>query len=336
LVFLAAKESSVSTNTQTWTGLHIWEDAMTASSILPFTHLGFCTDGHPGQVLGIAGLLKQMDRELFAAKTFGSVWIATPSERHGLIREALTDWVPESRLCLIDANTKTRDRYFVQLGLSKIFCAVGKSDYVVCLDYDHIVFKSIRPLLEQQPSSVVVSSETRKAARFQKESLFAGCDEMLTLNTSFIWGRADRLGAIGELWVESYEELAPFLPIRNLVEYAFGLAALRAASSVERCSCEVQGNMSNRDTRCIVFHYGGDDCLSLLLKEELYREGNLCVNGSYFGSAVERVDRFLKAHISPGRHDWRVGSNYFKGAGLLPNERLQRTWNKRQSAEPSR
>lgn len=263
----------------------------------PCTHLCFCTDGHPGQLLGIAGLLKTIFSKQCSSVDVGQVWIATPSAIHDFVQTHLNDFVPESRLQVVDVETKNEDRYFVQIGLSELFRKIEERDYVLCLDYDHLLISSVNTLFSKHPPVVVVSSEIRMGFFSRLEGFFGGRTEMQSLNTSLIWGRADRLQQIGDRWANCYSELASFLPTRNLTEYAFGLAAVRADTRIARCSHRVQGNMFNRNTDCIMFHYGGDDDESLLLKEELYRQGNACLKGLGFIKAVEKVDRFLRARI---------------------------------------
>lgn len=270
---------------------------MKSSLNSPSTHLGFCTDGHPGHILGIAAILKRMRQELFAINFVSSVWIAAPFACHNLIQTFLNEFVPKGRLYLVDVESRTDDKYFVQIGLSEIFQSINNRDYLICLDYDHLLVNSIRPLLGQHPKSVLVSSEVREEDILLDAPIFSQRRDLLTLNTSLIWGRVDRLRAIGELWAASYLELSSKLPSRNLVEYAFGLAVLRADACVEQCSPLIQGNIFNGNNNCILFHYGGDDPLSLYLKKELCCLGRIWLDGSSFCCPVEQIDKFLRAQL---------------------------------------
>jgi hypothetical protein len=270
---------------------------MTARLHSPSTDLGFCTDGHPGQILGIAGLLRGFYTELFSSDSICRVWIAVPSARHDFVQARLQHFVPESRLYLLDVETCEEDRYFVQIGLSEIFQRINETDYLLYLDYDHLIIHSTKSILFKHPSSVTVSSEIRAVHHLQSSSYFGHQKDLQTLNTSLIWGRVDQLRSIGERWAECYWELAPLLPKRNLVEYAFGLSALRSGTRIMRCSPKIQGNISNMNMNCIVFHYGGNDDMSIRLKEELYRQGNACLNGFSFIDAVEEADRILRIGI---------------------------------------
>lgn len=266
---------------------------MRLSFCLPKIHFGFCSDGHLGQILGIAAIIKAIQPELDAIKGDYVIWIVIPLTRHALVRECLRSFVPLSKLHLMDAELRSQDRYYVQTNLSRIFSRANAQDYVICMDYDHVVIKSFFDLFSKCPSFVFVSSEVRSTWHTSVKPLFKRDSMMQALNTSLIWGRADHLQRIGEIWTDCYFEVEPFIPKRNLVEYAFGLAALRGDVKVLPCSLRLQGNMYNMNTNCPIFHYGGDSDLSLFMKSELYRRGNACTEATDLACAIEEIDSFM-------------------------------------------
>ncbi|MCD4655608.1 hypothetical protein K8T06_16935 [bacterium] len=266
------------------------------------THIALCTDGHPGQVLGITGLLKELGPILESLDEDCHVWIVAPPVQHSFIRFHLSNVVPRSRLRLLDAEMNEKDRYHVQIGLSEVFRRVDAADYVFCLDYDHLIVKLHNTPFFKRPKCVVVSSEVRSDSFPQLNCLYGKQTNLKTLNISLIWGRADHLKEIGDLWIDAYNELEPILQTRFLVEYAFGLAAYRSRVKVARCDRKLQGNLVNLNTSCDFFHYGGDHDVSLLLKTELYRLGKTLSIDSDISFVIAKFDKFLRSHILEQRN----------------------------------
>jgi hypothetical protein len=236
------------------------------------SNYGFCTDGHPGQILGIAIVLQSILREYNKSECHPRIWVTAPKEKHQYIALCLSHILPTDYLHLIQAETIKEDQYYVQTSLLHIFNYMDPSERILCLDYDHIVINPLAITREIPSTSSFVSSEIKNINivkdKFQK--LFKDNRIMQYLNTSFIWGDAGTLRKIGNRWRGCYEELAGHVNKRYLVECAFGLAALRTNTNVKPVDCAVQGNFSKSPSACSVFHYGGDSILALQMKKNLY------------------------------------------------------------------
>lgn len=258
-------------------------------------HFGFVTDGHLGQLLGIGIILWRIREVLELKEDCPTVWLVAPRDIHNIALECLNLIWPPERLQILTADLRSSDRYFVQTGLSKVFEIVQTDDTIICLDYDHLVMKQLNNALFPVHSCVLLSSEVRMQKNIHEEvnNIFDGNRFMQALNTSLIFGHAGSLRKIGSLWVDCYEELEPYIEKRILVEYAFGLAAVRSKAKVKSCKVEFQGNFFHETTDCRLFHYGGDSPIALSMKKELYRkavEGNGREN---FISLIEMVEDSL-------------------------------------------
>ena len=245
---------------------------MKISSRTKISNYGFCTDGHPGQILGIAIVLRPILREFNNSECHPRVWVAAPKEKHHYITLCLSPFLPTEYLYLLPAETRKEDQYFVQTSLLHIFNYLDPSERVICLDYDHIVMEPSSIIYEISRSSIFVSSEikTLNIVHDNFNRLFRNNNIMQYLNTSLIWGNAGSLRKIGNRWRECYEELDGHVTKRYLVECAFGLAALRANEIVKPTDFTVQGNFSKSPSACGVFHYGGDYGLAFRMKKNLY------------------------------------------------------------------
>jgi len=265
----------------------------------PRTHFGFCTDGHPGQLLGIATFLKVSWPQMLKESEEPQIYIAVPTAKLDYAKDCLGQLVPHKNLNFIDANEKEEDRYFVQISLAKIFDVVDSSDIIICCDYDHVIMKSISPLLSSIPNSIFVSSEVRKKSiiKESESGFYSFNTRMQLLNTSLIWGKVKLLRKIGRLWEECYYKLETIARSRYLVEYAFGLAAVRADINVNSCSSYIQGNITNLDSNCILFHYGGDTDISRFMKNELYKRGSIYRTGKQFKRSVPSATFFLNKTV---------------------------------------
>jgi hypothetical protein len=228
-------------------------------------NLCFATDGNEAQILGICLILHGLRTRLAAQPMKSNVWIAAPQSAH----ERTAQWLNATGLDVnhrfVRAETRSDDRYFVQLFLIDIFKEVGESDTVTCFDYDHLMlYPESFPFSDSEV--IMVSSEIRAIIPSGVLPMFDKQTELAQLNTSFLFGKSSTLLQIGRHWRSAYDELYPLSDRRHLTEIAFGLAALRAGVKVSPCSDSIQGNFVNSNQRCVAFHYGGETPGALRMK----------------------------------------------------------------------
>jgi hypothetical protein len=238
--------------------------------------LAFGTDGDLAQILGIACIIDSFFSRTEVKKLCRTVWILAPKIQ---VMETLNPFLStfqEIDFKFLAIDSSDSDRYYLQIGLTKLFDALDDQRFLLALDYDHVIFNPVRFFAELTRCQVTVSSEvyhdlTRALCAMD------GCTQLSNeidlpekhLNTSLISGKVADLKKIGRYWGDAYNELFGFVSDRYRVEIAFSLAAERASVMVKPCEVQLQGNFALPTQDCSVFHFGGESDTSKFMKNKL-------------------------------------------------------------------
>jgi len=253
--------------------------------------LVFVTEGHLDQLIGIGCILNVLKSLGLIHPSNHRTWIVAPALTVAGVREFIIGGCGGLDLRFVDCETRADDKYYLQLGLRKVFEETDAGETLLSLDYDHLILNPRAFRFSSPGREIIVSSEVQETVAAE-----AGVDvgeydlPRRHLNASLIWGRALELRRVGALWPRSYEDLRPLVPQRNRVEVALSLAAERANVSLSPCPPAVQGNFAVPTLDCCLFHYGGETHGSKAMKSKLAELAD-----DHRGRAV-RPDDLLMSH----------------------------------------
>jgi len=229
-------------------------------------HLVFVTDGDPGQLLGLCGIIKQvLDTPGF---TQTPVWVGAPNQKTIAVSTILKRLTAVGRLETFAVRKAGDDPYYVQLGLRNAFNAIPEGDFLLYLDYDHVLIEQDNFVIPQS-SSVFVSSEVKK--NFSPPVSLGINQHLEHVNISLISGQSKYLRRIGDVWEQAYNDLRGCCPVRCRAEISFGLAAERAGVPLLPVATDIQASFADPNCKTALFHYGGDSSPSKELKTRLVR-----------------------------------------------------------------
>ncbi len=240
-------------------------------------HLAFVTDGDPSQCLGICHLLNAFASRL-EMRTFPyPVWIVG-AQRHEseILRWFELGCSNNVKIEFMAMETRQDDRYYIQLGLCHVIGSLRSHEYLLALDYDHLVLDPVRFPFALPRWGISVSSETSDTFELdltcQSTSLTQIQMPKKHFGASLIFGNSSELKDVAEFWHESYDDLRQQVSARHRVELALGLAAERAKVQVLPCPIQVQANFALPTLDCCLFHYGGESTSAFIMKELISRE----------------------------------------------------------------
>ena len=179
---------------------------------------------------------------------------------------------------LVDIGNKNSDKYYCKFVLPEYCTTLDDSQIIFYIDPDHYCFNFLEvPLIEE--NTILVSSESCpiwKKLSYEKyfntiNKLFPtiNCDDITHYNTSIIICKTSIIKQIYPYWKKVYENLHPIIPHRHLEELSFSIASILARISIKPVESTFQGNFQNKETRCSIFHYGGNYTKSKLIKDSL-------------------------------------------------------------------
>jgi hypothetical protein len=259
-------------------------------------HLAFATDGTPSQILGICVVLRGLSQFMAETPSTTAIWIVAPDESKEKLQSVIQSAYGHCEVNTVTAELRPDDRYFVQIGLSKVFELIDPKQDVLCLDYDHLILRPITwSMFRALSNCITVSSEVRALEDVSEVLVkkFRGEFSRQRLNTSLIFGSAQLLRRIGGLWLESYEDIRSLVSRRHLTEYSFGLAASRAGVLVQQCSASVQSNFAVPFLSASTFHYGGDSLRSEQLRRLLHERASAVVGNQILEAVLDRTETDL-------------------------------------------
>ena len=238
--------------------------------------LAFGTDGDPAQILGIACIIDSFFSRTEVKKLSHTVWILAPKIQVMEFLNPFLSTFQEIDFKFLAIDSSDSDRYYLQIGLTKLFDVLDDQRFLLALDYDHVIFNPIRLLTELTRCQVTVSSEVYHDL-IRALCKMDGCTKLSNeidlpqkhLNTSLISGKVAELKKIGRYWGDAYNELFGVVSDRYRVEIAFSLAAERAAVLVKPCEVQLQGNFALPTQNYSVFHFGGQSDSSKFMKNKL-------------------------------------------------------------------
>jgi hypothetical protein len=239
-------------------------------------HLAFVTDGDPSQCLGICYLLNAFASRL-ERQTFPYPVSIVGSQRHeSEIRRWFELGCNNLKIKFMAMETCQDDRYYIQLGLRRVIGLLRSHEYLLALDYDHLVLDPIRFPFALPRQGVSVSSETSDNSELDltDQTTSSGKIEMPKkhFGASLIFGNASDLNEVAEFWHKAYDDLRQRVSARHRVELALGLAAERANVHLLPCPIEVQANFASPTLDCCLFHYGGESTSAFIMKQLISRE----------------------------------------------------------------
>ena len=234
-------------------------------------NLAFATDGELRQVIGIASVLSALACGDLGSIRSQPIWVVTSEKQHNYVLDVLNKCCGSLDYRLLMAPISDSDRFFIQLGLSKVFEEVPVDESILCLDYDHIVIQPDALTLDPSLSGIIVSSENpdQQSGMLVRTGTRDADEAFAHHNISLISGRASELNRVGKLWYDSYTEITPYTTYRWRSEQAFSLAAAREGIPLTRCEPRIQSNFSCPYRNSALFHYGGDGDHALQLKQML-------------------------------------------------------------------
>jgi hypothetical protein len=210
------------------------------------------TDGSPGVTLGIAYLIDRLALPDFAI----TIWILAPEQHLEFVKSFLIHLIPSRLLQFRRAEMRGSDLYSFQLEFASLATEIPEHESVMCLDYDHVIFRSDILAIAPPNNGLLVSSEVTNS-NFCRDY---GFDQDITsfFNISLIVAQASILGQLREIWTQIYEQLYSITDQRHRVEYAFTLAVSRTKIAVYPCQPTLQSNWKIRAENPAMFHYGGE------------------------------------------------------------------------------
>jgi hypothetical protein len=162
---------------------------------------------------------------------------------------------------------KGNDGYSLQLEFAALAAEIPQDEKLICLDYDHIVFRPDILAVIPPNDGLLVSSEFTETDIFSAYGIAR--DLKLFFNISLIVARCGILRQLRETWVEAYDELH-FIPFqRHRVEYAFTLALSRKKLMGYPCEPLLQSNWRTQIGHPAMFHYGGETSSGKTVKATL-------------------------------------------------------------------
>jgi hypothetical protein len=264
-------------------------------------HVAFVTDGDLSQALGIACIIDGLTSHLEEGRFAFPVWIITPKyELAYAVTRLLADYnVPNLRS--VEVEARTSDKYYIQLGLSRLFELLNPNDGLISMDYDHVVLDPIKFPFKVPSSGVKVSSEVFDTdTNLGSQIINATHNDILPvkhLNASLIYGKVQELRGIGRHWARSYDELSPFIPKRHLVEIAFSLASERANITAFPCEISIQANFTLPSRNTCIFHFGGESPKAKLMKAALSDHANQLSKGIVRRKQIRSIRKNLTCHL---------------------------------------
>jgi len=239
-------------------------------------HIALVSDGSPNQLTGIAVTMTAIRDSLAHHSSNAHFWVALPTDRTSLASPYLKLAAGTVPMRLISAKSSEADPYYVQLSLADVFQQVPDEEWIIALDYDHVLFRpdAFDPWSRVPEPCVSSESYPGPADAYGHDCHIASVDNALPhrhLNASLIKGNAGDLKKAGIAWRDTYEALTPLVPVRNRAELAFSKAVESATLDIPPCSTEIQASFAMPDARCMLFHYGGDSAEAVQVKQRLFR-----------------------------------------------------------------
>lgn len=224
-------------------------------------HLIFISNESRSTLLGILCIYIKLQNTIDGDKW--KLWLVIPKGKKKYIFDIIECCISLDKLTLIEAEISHDDIYFIQLGMIKIFENVEDSDFVIYLDYDHIINNP--EIIEQlfNDKLITVSSEEKDYNTHNA----LGIDKHISI--SIIYSNGKKLKQIGRIWLESYLNCVKDVTYRYRTEISFYLASKKLGVEVKPCSVAIQSNFYSPYQNCAFFHYGGSSNNSKTMKNIL-------------------------------------------------------------------
>lgn len=229
-------------------------------------NLVFVTDGSRAHAGGIAVVLHGLAA---VGQPVESVTVACPAHSRPILGVwlAATGMLPMTTF--VDATTDPEDPYRVQIGAALAVAGLGEQLFLA-LDYDHLVLGPLH--LDPLVAGLTVSSEVHSAVNL------LGWDDVTTgqigppprhINSSLLYGRANLLHGLAQLWERHWRRLRAYVGPRYRVELALALAAEQHGVPTKAAPTSLQGSFHRSSRAPSVFHYGGESADARRMKDLL-------------------------------------------------------------------
>jgi hypothetical protein len=160
---------------------------------------------------------------------------------------------------------QSNDPYSLQLDFASVAAEIPPSEPLVCLDYDHIVFRPDILSVAVPADGFLMSSEVTSTDAFSRYGF--GEQIGFFFNISLMAAKAALFCSLKAHWIRAYADFRHAPSERHKIEFAFTLALHRIGLPGQPCEPSLQSNWKCRVARPAMFHYGGVTSEARLLKK---------------------------------------------------------------------
>ncbi len=234
------------------------------------SHFACITDGSLAVNLGVAYLISQ----LVSSALERPIWVLAPEEQLESVKTFLKRLVPLYSLHFRHAEKIENDPYSLQLKFAALAEEMPRNDNLICLDYDHVIFRSDILSMSLPNDGLLLSSEITPTDIFNN----CGFTNIRSFfNISLMAAKVSTFRSLGAAWTTAYEDLYS-VPRRHRIEYALTLALFRTQLQGYPCESLLQSNWRFQAHYPAMFHYGGESSSSKLLKSVLEKVAHSVVD----------------------------------------------------------